>query len=184
MLKGFLLNDQLIKCNERTCKPDLPKNHVGQKKTCISNCEEEKQVLERVKNDQFNELNSISYNWLKQLFSESNIRYEKVRAICEILAYLLNEKLTREIYRRRISCVYWMEQNIQKIYAVLRANTLIALSEGKVVNILPPDMSSKNKNKETSVVTGVQSECFDFFFESEEEEPIFMFENMGDLRSF
>ena len=184
MLKGFLLNGDLLKCNERTCKPELPKTHVGQKKTGIPECEQENKLLEKLKKVSFDEAGSISYNWLKQMFGENNIRYEKVRGICEILAFLLNEKLTREIYRRRISCIYWMEQNLNEIAETLRANTLIALSEGKVVHFSPPDIGSKIKNNETSVIADKSVECFDVFLDEDDKAQIFADEQWGEFVDF
>ena len=65
----------------------------------------------------------------------------------------MEEDLSREIYRRKICCLFWIEDNIEKINEICKRKRIFAVEiQGKVHKIISPDenMVSINSSKNSA----------------------------------
>ena len=152
-IKYIIYNKEKIECNEKGLpilkRPRAaPRNFcTGEKATPINEKIVEKEHLDKVKDLMFDEDNCESNKWLKSIFPETNIKYEKIRAIVEVLALKLNKPLTREVYRRRLCCIYWLQQNLSEISSLLSKNTFFVCCGDKTYNITPPVLTAKSSSQ-------------------------------------
>ena len=167
-IKYIFFNTEKIECNDKglpklkkprasprnffTNPEDNPKDNPRNEKDA------EKQYLDKIKNMKFNEENCKAIKWLKSIFPEANIKYEKIRAIVEVLALKLNKSLTREIYRRRSCCIFWLQDNLDEIASLLAKNVIFVCCGDKTYNLTSPPTSSKIPLPSVEMVANKESQ--------------------------
>jgi hypothetical protein len=151
-IQAFYFNGKRYECNKNG-RPDTGVKRASPRRLIGNEMELEKKFLEVFRTKKFNEDFCQANKWLSTAFSERVLKYEKVRAITEMFAFLLNKPMFREIYRRRVCCLYWIEENLEEIFQFLTDNELIVLYNSKKIMRLRPPINSGIPKKQDDTYT-------------------------------
>ena len=98
----------------------------------------ENHFLQELSKKEFSPEKAVSSAWLSSLFSHEGLKHDIVSPFCKLFSILLNISFTREIYRRKKCCIYWLEQNLPAIRNFLLENTIECVYNDTVIKITPP----------------------------------------------
>ena len=104
--------------------------------------EHEKLFLKSMDRSGFRKETSKSLKWLSKVFNSGKPSHGAVRAVAEVFSNLLDERLEREVYRRKETLLYWINDNIEKIAKICQQKKIFAISDDKkVYEFMPPNDS-------------------------------------------
>ena len=128
--RRFFCNDKGIPVANKRAPPrhDLHVNEL----------EQENLFLRQIDQIGFKPDNCVSIRWLSYVLQESNLKHSTVISFAKLFSILLGIVFPREVYRRKKSCLFWLEQNIQRIDCFLHANIIQCVYNQKALQITPP----------------------------------------------
>ena len=100
--------------------------------------EVERQLIQKMNESNFKENESDAFKWLQTLFGNEKITKENLRAIAGLAAFLINEHVPREYYRRRKTNVLWIQERFEKITRAFSDFPTTFTYKGKAIKITPP----------------------------------------------
>ena len=149
---AFSVGGEKYKITEKG-KLDIKQKRALPRKPLFGDKNNEKEYLNFLKNEKFTEDFSLTFKWLTKVFSERIVSYQKVRSVAEFFAFVLGIPLTRDVYRRRICCMYWLETNILSIRDFLERNpTTVFFNKDRVTQLTPPDLEFSLPGKIEKIV--------------------------------
>ena len=99
----------------------------------------ERRHLRRIKKDGFVQQQSPSAAWIAVIMGVNKASHMQAYSIAKFFSLLLEIEIPRESYRRRKSCLYWLDSNFEKIKNACSSKTiLIIYTNGKVTKLTPP----------------------------------------------
>ena len=143
---------------DKNSRPILGKGRAIPNFSGIGENQVEKMYLDKMKAEGFNENSSQSVKWLRSIFPEVNVKQEKVRGLAEFFAFKLGTRLGREIYRRRASLLYWMQEKLGDIADLLSANTMTVCCDNKLYNMVPPQQPQLTTQSQTQQTAHLHSQ--------------------------
>ena len=99
----------------------------------------ERLFLEEIKNSNFIEKECFAYKWVTSICPMKNINKEIFLAISEIIAFLIDARIPREVYRRRQSLIFWLERHIGDAVEVFSKNNVVLYWDNKCFKLTPPN---------------------------------------------
>ena len=138
-IKHFYVDGVIFcKCNDKGVPINDKRMHRRDLKECES--EQEKLYLEKMQNSGFMEQTSKASKWISFTMETGKPSHALVHSFAKLFSMLMEEDLPREIYRRKICCLFWIENNIERINEICKRKKIFAI-EKKVHKIISPEES-------------------------------------------
>ena len=117
----------------------------------------EKKYIDKMKDLNFNVDQSIANLWLTSIFPESPLKHNTITSVAKVFSLLLKRIFPREAYRRRKSCIFWLEENIADIMALCSENKISIIYGNNRLSIDPPNFCLQNNYRKVSNVMNFTS---------------------------
>ena len=140
-IQGFVLDGKVVGIElKRQTIRKLPKKEK----------EYEKEFLDDLKQQNYDETKSISYNWLKETFNithpNKGISSKNALRIARFFSFYLNISIGREVYRRRKTILFWLDNNLDLISELLKKHEVKINLDGALIPLKPPQDFDCNQN--------------------------------------
>ena len=142
MIKAYVIDGRTIQCDKDE-NPILNQQRAVARKFEHNETIEEKKLLDRVRLEKFDPIANDAYKWIMRMLSRYDLKYSKILSITRILSNQLGFVLTREIYRRKMCCLYWLCQHLAMIsdYLMNHDVQIVIVKQDKkedVITLSPP----------------------------------------------
>lgn len=108
----------------------------------------EKNYLREIDDAGFNPDKSCVNSWIMANFKVKKANHSLVESISKFFSGFLDIHLPREAYRRRTCCIYWLENNIDKVFQACRSfHISCKLVSGKIIELRPFRQVYKRVNR-------------------------------------
>ena len=132
---------QIIYCNDKGMPIIYKKERIrAPRRQGIIEKKFEKIFLDRIRKSGFDEQCCDANNWLCSLFMEKKVHTNLIISMAKFLANELKEILTREVYRRRESSIFWIQCRLQEIAILLSNNNYVIDLGEREINLTPPNI--------------------------------------------
>ena len=169
----YVNGKEFCKCD----KNGIPITDGRAKRRNLKESEEiiEQKYINKMQKSGFLYTHSSAAKWMGSIVRISKPSHFTTYSIAKFFSMLLDLNLTREAYRRRESCLFWLEEKLDVILKCCSEKTIFAISnQGKIHKFI--SMSKSELNIEPNQMNSKESD--DTTKEKEEEEPEKVFEDI------
>ena len=137
-IAAYYVNFQVFcECNDNGV-PNI-KASKGTRRTLENGENElEKSYIKEMDESGFNPNKSCVNSWVMANFKVKKASHSLVESLSKFFSLFLGLHLPREAYRRRTCCMYWLENNIEKVFQACGTNKICCkLTSGQIIDIRP-----------------------------------------------
>ena len=105
----------------------------------------EQNYLTLIKNGRYNINQSVSNRWICKLFRRKAkvAKHIETKSLAIFFGMVMGDPPPREAYRRLLTCLYWLDQRIEKIRMICIENKIEIHTSDSIFQVKPPYLSKK-----------------------------------------